>query len=364
MIELKKFKINKNMKNLFFNTIWEVEYLGNSIWQYAVFLAIFLILSLGFFLIKNFLFQKISRKIKGNKVFNLFLDIINKIRFPFYLYISFYIALSVIKVPDIIYDGLGLILLFWTSYRVIIIGNQFIDFFLTEYVKKKVALGGKAMMRALGNIAKGILWIFVGLIILSILGVNVTSLIAGMGIGGIAIAFALQGILSDLFSSFSIYFDKPFVEGDFIVVGDNWGTVEKIGIKSTRIRALQGEEIIISNRELTTVQIHNMRNMKQRRSSFKIGIIYETPTKKMKMIPGIIKKIIEKEDFAIIDRIHFIAFNDFSLDYEIVFFVDSPDYNIFMEVNERILLKIKEEFEKKGIEFAYPTKTINLTKNK
>ncbi len=352
------------MESLFLNTIWEVEYFENSLWEYGVFLAVFLILSLGFFLTKYFLFRKIAGRVKEQKIFKLFLQIIDKIRSPFYVFASFYVALFVIEVPDILFRGFGLFLLFWTAYRVVIIGYQFVDFFLDAYMKKQVEPGSSAMIRALGNITKGVLWVFAGLVVLSILGVNVTGLVAGMGLGGVAVAFALQGILSDLFSSFSIYFDKPFVEGDFIVVGDKWGKVEKIGIKSTRIRALQGEEVVISNRELTTAQVHNMRKMERRRSNFKLGVVYETPTKKMEMIPGIIKKNIEKEDLTTVDRIHFSAFNDFSLDYEVVFFVESRDYHLFMDINEKILLNIKRDFEKEKIEFAYPTKTIYLTNNK
>ncbi len=352
------------MESLFLNTIWEVEYFGNSLWKYGSFLFIFVVFSLGFFLTKYFLFRKIAEKIKKQKIFKLFLQIIDKIRSPFYIYVSFYVALFVIEIPDILFRGFGLVLLFWASYRVVIIGYQFVDFFLDGYVKKQVEPGSKAMIRALGNIAKGVLWVFTGLVVLSVLGVNVTGLVAGMGLGGVAVAFALQGILSDLFSSFSIYFDKPFIEGDFIVVGDKWGTVERIGIKSTRIRSIQGEEIVISNRELTTAQVHNMRKMERRRSNFTLGVVYETQTKKMEMIPGIIRKNIEKEELAVVDRIHFSAFNDFSLDYEVVFFVNSRDYGVYMDINERILLDIKRDFEKEKIEFAYPTKTIYLTNNK
>ncbi len=349
------------MDIIFSESFWKIEYFNNALWEYLVFLLIFLGLSFGFFLFKYIFYRKISAIIKEKKVFSLLLSILDKIRSPFYIFVSFYIALSSIVVPDILYRLFFLIFLFWTTYRAVIVGYQFIDFLLEEYIKKNVEKGSKAMVRALGNIAKGILWAFAFLVVLSILGVNVTGLVAGMGIGGAAIAFALQGILADLFSSFSIYFDKPFIEGDLIVVGGKWGTVEKIGIKSTRIRSLQGEEIVFSNKELTAAQVHNYRKMTQRRSEFKLGITYETPTQKMEKIPKMVKSIVDKEDLAEFGRIHFYNFGDFSLDYLLVYDIKSADYMTYMDINQKILLNIKKAFEKEEIEFAYPTKTIHLS---
>ncbi len=351
------------MEFLFSDSLWRVVYFNNELWRYVVFLALTVVVAIGFFAIKYILFRKISNRLKEQKIFHLLIDVVDKIRSPFYVFLSFYFSLFLLEVPSALSKIFFIVFLLWTTYRVVIIGYQFVDFFFNEYALKRSGKDSKAMIRTMSNIAKGVLWIFAGLIILSFAGVNVTGLIAGMGIGGIAIAFALQGILSDLFSSFSIYFDKPFVEGDFIVVGDKMGTVEKIGIKSTRIRALQGEELIVSNKELTTAQVHNLRRMERRRGTFVLGVVYETTNKKMEKIPNIIKTIIDKEEIAEFDRAHFSAFNDFSLDYSVVYFINSPDYKIFMEATERILLAIKKEFEKEKIEFAFPTRTIHLNKN-
>ncbi len=350
------------IENIFAGSVWEVEYLGNALWEYVAFLSILLSLAFFVFLVKHFLFRRLSSRIKEKEIFNLFLDIVDKIRSPYYVFVSFYIALGVIEIPELLSRLFWIILVLWTVYRVVIVGYQFIDFFLDGYLKKQAESGNTAMIRAAGNIAKGILWLFAGLVVLSFLGVNVTGIVAGMGLGGVAVAFALQGILSDLFSSFSIYFDKPFVEGDFINVGDKWGTVEKIGIKSTRIRSIGGEEIVISNRDLTTAQVHNYRNMNRRRAEFAIGVVYETPIKKMEKIPQIIREIVEKEEIATFDRIHFRNFGDFSLDYILVYYIETRDYTIFLDTNQRVLLNIKRAFEKEGIEFAYPTKTIHLVK--
>jgi len=198
--------------------------------------------------------------------------------------------------------------------------------------------------------------------VLSNLGVNITSLVAGLGIGGLAIALALQSVLSDLFSSFSIYFDKPFQVGDYIIVGKHSGTVEKIGIKSTRIRASQGEEIVISNQELTSARVQNFKKLKERRNTTSIGVTYETSTDKLKKIPDIIKYIIEEEKNARFDRVYFTTFADSALVFDLVYYVKSDAYSVYLETQQNINFKIKEAFEKEGIDMAYPTQTIYLTK--
>jgi small-conductance mechanosensitive channel len=198
--------------------------------------------------------------------------------------------------------------------------------------------------------------------VISNLGVDITSLIAGIGIGGIAIALALQNILSDLFSSFSIYFDKPFKVGDFIVVGEHMGSVEKIGIKTTRVRSPQGEEIVIANQELTTARVQNFRRLERRRNLVTLGVTYETPLAKLKKVTGIIEDIINKQKDATFDRVHFQSFGDFSLNYQIVYYVESEEYGVFMDVQQAINFAIMEAFEKEGIEFAYPTQTLYLSK--
>lgn len=351
------------MELFFSNHIWQNEIFGNTFLEYFYFVATIFLLSTSIFLFKYFLFRKISRKVEERAMLGVFLEIVNKIRSPFYIFVSFYIALSIIEIPYFLEKTFWVILVFWSTYFAVMIGYLVVDFFLDIYTEKNKKAGKTTIIKGLGNIGKIFLWVVAVFVLLSVFGVNITALVAGMGVGGIAIAFALQNILSDLFSSFSIYFDKPFVEGDLIVVGDKWGTVEKIGIKSTRVRALQGEEIIFSNKELTTAQVHNFKRLQRRRADFKIGITYETPTKKMEKIPLLISKIFENEELADLDRVHFSAFNNFSLDYTIVYYINSPEFKVFMDINERILLDIKRSFEKEKINFAYPTNTIHIAKS-
>ncbi|MCK6616707.1 MAG: mechanosensitive ion channel family protein [Cyclobacteriaceae bacterium] len=194
-------------------------------------------------------------------------------------------------------------------------------------------------------------------------GYNVTAIITGLGIGGIAIALAAQNILGDLFNYFVIFFDRPFEVGDFIVVDDKRGTVEYIGIKTTRIKSISGEQIIISNSNLTSSRLHNFRRMEQRRAIFNIGVVYGTPLEKLKKIPDMITQIIINEPLTTPDRVHFATYGDFSLNFEVVFFVQSSDYKQYMDIVQDVNFKIYEIFEKERIEFAYPTQTIHLKKS-
>jgi small-conductance mechanosensitive channel len=196
------------------------------------------------------------------------------------------------------------------------------------------------------------------LIIIASLGINITSFIAGIGIGGIAIAFALQNILEELFSSFSIYLDKPFKKGDFIKIGDDIGEVIDIGIKSTRIKTLNGQELIVPNKEITRTRINNFKRMEERRGVFTLLVEYSTPAKKLKTIPQKIIKIISKEKDARVDRVHFKEFGDSGLVFEIVFYVKTNNYKLFMDIQERINLQIKELFDKEKIKFAFPSRTL------
>lgn len=197
--------------------------------------------------------------------------------------------------------------------------------------------------------------------ILDNLGVNITGLVAGLGIGGIAVALAVQNILGDLLASLSIVLDKPFVIGDFIVVDSLSGTIEHIGLKTTRIRSLSGEQLIFSNNDLLKTRIRNYKRMSERRIVFSFGIIYQTPTEKLKNVNKIVRDIIEKTENARFDRVHFKEYGDSSLNFEVVYFVIDPDYNIYMDVQESINLEIFRQFGEEGIEFAYPTQTLYVS---
>ncbi len=197
-------------------------------------------------------------------------------------------------------------------------------------------------------------------IIDSLPGVQITALVASLGIGGIAIALAIQNILSDIFASLTITLDRPFVIGDFIIVGELLGVVEHIGLKTTRIRSLSGEQLVFSNNDLLNSRIRNFKRMYERRVPFNISITYDTPTEKIRKIPAKIKEIIESLPDTRFDRAHFRAHAAHALDFEIVYYVDGPDFNRFMDRQQAINLGIHEYFQAQGIRFAYPTQTLYL----
>ncbi|XHH08508.1 MAG: mechanosensitive ion channel family protein [Candidatus Bathyarchaeia archaeon] len=196
---------------------------------------------------------------------------------------------------------------------------------------------------------------------LDLQGALETTLV-GFGVGGIAVAFALQSTLSDVFSAFSLYFDHPFEIGDFIVVGDYSGTVKSIGMRATRIQLLQGEELVISNKELTSTSVRNFRKLETRRVTFNIGVTYDTPSEKLKKIPQIIVDVIGSVRGASPQYVNFTEYGDFSLKFFISYFVKSSDYGMYLEIQQEINLGIKEAFEREGIEFAYPTNVTYLKK--
>ena len=253
------------------------------------------------------------------------------------------------------------------TFEVIKLSERFIHFFIARSMKMRK--GGataeeEAKVSSIFSIfIKFALWSIGLLLILSNLGFNITSLVAGLGIGGLAISLALQSILTDVFSSLSIAVDKPFQEGDFIVVGADKGTVKHIGIKTTRIQSLQGEEIVISNTELTTARVQNFRKLQKRRVVFNIGVTYSTPTDKLKKIPEIVKRCIESAEKTEFDRAHFWQFGDFSLNFEIVYYIGSKEYVDYMNAQQKMNLAILEEFEKEGIEMAFPTQTVHVEKD-
>ncbi|MDJ0634793.1 MAG: mechanosensitive ion channel family protein [Xenococcaceae cyanobacterium MO_188.B29] len=205
-------------------------------------------------------------------------------------------------------------------------------------------------------------WLIGLVFLLDNLGFDISAVVASLGIGGVAIALASQGVLQDLFSYFSILLDRPFELGDFIIVGDYVGTVEYVGIKTTRLKSISGEEIIIANTDLTSSRIRNFKRMRKRRIVFKFGVVYETTTKQLDQIPVLIAEIINNTDNTIFDRAHFSGYGKYSLDFEVVYFIDTNDYTIYMDAQQQINLKIKAEFTKRNIEFAYPTQ-INYFNN-
>lgn len=203
-------------------------------------------------------------------------------------------------------------------------------------------------------------WSIVLMLLLDNLGVNITALIAGLGIGGLAVGLAAQGIMADLFSALSIVFDKPFVRGDFIVFNDKLGTVERVGLKTSRLRALSGEMIVVANNQLLGSVIHNYQQMLERRVVFNLGITYDATPEKVELAQKIIREAVAEDPNCRLDRAHFTGYGDSSLNFEAVYYFKGRDYTPYMDAHQAILLRIMRGFAAAGIEFAFPTRTVHL----
>ena len=214
----------------------------------------------------------------------------------------------------------------------------------------------------IGMVVRSLIWVLVVLLALENLGVDITALVAGLGIGGVAVALALQNILGDLFASLAIALDKPFVVGDFLSVGEVLGTVENIGIKSTRLRSLSGEQIIVSNADLLGSRVRNFGRMQERRIDFALNLTYETSPEHVEAVPGLIREVVEAQGDTRFDRCHFASFGAHSLDFDCVYFVLSADYAKHMDALQAINLAILRKFQHLGIEFAYPTQKLLLAR--
>lgn len=210
----------------------------------------------------------------------------------------------------------------------------------------------------IGVVIRALVWLLVVLLILANAGIEIAPLLAGLGVGGLALALSVQTILEDLLASFSIILDKPFVVGDFLIIDEHMGAVAHIGLKTTRIRSLSGEQLVFSNKDLLGSRIRNFGRMQERRVVFPIGVTYQTPREKLVKIPTLIREAVESQPGTRFDRSHFQKFGDFSLDFETVYYVGVPDFNTYMDIQQAINLRLYEEFEAAGIEFAYPTQTL------
>jgi small-conductance mechanosensitive channel len=279
----------------------------------------------------------------------------------FYIIAALFFAIQFLEISPRLSQFFFAVFSIVLLYYLVLFIQRIIEFGANKLALKKEKDGEDPnLVKFAASILKIVLWIPAVLMVVSNLGYNITSLIAGLGIGGIAVALALQNILGDLFSSLTIYFDKPFKPGDFININDKMGTVKSVGIKSTRINLLQGEELIVSNRDLTNSQIRNFGALKRRRANFSIGVTYDTPREKLPEIIEILKNTVQSQKLADLDRCHFTTFGDSSLVFETVFYYNSPNYADYLDAQQKINLEILEKFEKIGVKIAFPTRTLYI----
>lgn len=349
-----------------FRQILQAPIFKNRILDYCIFLLLFIIALLIIQLFKRFVLLRLKRwaKTTATTLDDFLIDIFQKNLVPLLYFAAFYLSIRSLTLnPALskIIDILGLVLLTIFAIRFLV---AMINYILKIYwLKGEKDPTKEHSLKGILTIIKVVIWGLGIVFLLDNLGFKVSTVIAGLGIGGVAVALAAQAILGDLFSYFAIFFDRPFEVGDFIIAGDFLGTIEHIGIKTTRIRSLGGEQIVFSNTDLTNARVRNYKRMDKRRVVFKLGVTYQTTVAQVKEIPIIIRNIIKNVKDTTFDRAHFSSYGDFNLIFEVVYYVLSRDYNKYMDIQQEINFAIKEEFEKRAIEFAYPTQTLYIDKN-
>ena len=355
--------------NLLNNSFTNYMFLDNYVWEWI--LAIVITLTIYAFLV--FIKKIAEKRLKtfaqktSTNLDDYLLEMLSSISKIFIFLSAINIGSNTVTLNENVNSVLShafLLILFWLITRWIVLVTNII---FTRYKKIKETnndMHGVTAINGLTAISKFIIWLIFLMLAMDNLGVDITALVAGLGIGGLAIALAAQSILGDLFASLTIMIDKPIAIGDYVVVDNFMGNVKAIGIKSTKLESLTGEEIIISNSDLLNSRLRNYHQsrMKKRRSSMKIGIVYETNSNELKRIQEILREIVKSNPKTEYIRAIFTNFGDFSLDFELTYNVLSPDYETLTEINHEIRLKIFETFEKEGLKFAYPTRTVHLTK--
>ena len=356
-------------ENILNSDFFQNKFLGNRVVDYLDFIAIFLIFTLLIKLFRSTILvflNKFARKAQS-KLFDFILRKIKKLLIPIEYFGVFYFSFKTLQLDKNVLKGLDVVALLIVVFYVTRFVVALIDFLIEQKIEKSSTPSKASVLRAVIPAINIALWALGIVFILSNLGFNISALVAGLGIGGLAIALAGQKILGDLFSYVSILIDKPFEIGDTILIDGNWGTVEYIGIRSTRLRSISGELHVFANSDITAARIRNYTKMKERRAEINLGVVYETPLEKLKIIPQIIENVINNIEQVRFERVHFRAFGNFSLEFQTIFWVEDDNLKVFLDKQQEILYKIFDEFKKNQIEFAYPTSKVfleNINNNK
>lgn len=278
--------------------------------------------------------------------------------------VALWAGAGLLVLPELAREALDTVVVLVLLAQLGLWGTRAIRSYVEAYGERHLEedAAGVTTVRALGFIGRLLVWTAVALMALENLHIEVAPLLAGLGVGGIAVALAVQNVLGDLFASLSIVLDKPFVVGDFVIVGELAGTVEHVGLKTTRVRSLGGEELIFANSDLLASRIRNFKRMYQRRVVFSVGVTYQTPRETLERIPDMVREAVEALPDVRFDRAHFQKFGPSSLDFETVYYVLVPDYAVYMDRQQAINLELVRRFEAEGIEFAYPTQTLFLAR--
>lgn len=341
----------------------EKIYFGNTVLNYLTSLAILLGGMAAIYVFKRYILSRLKKLAESSvtTIDDLLVKAIERTLVPILYFGVLYASIHTLHLSKDFERGFNIAAIVLVTILAVRTLTAAVHHLLRRYSNAASDEGGK-QIKGIGGLLNFVIWILALLFLLDNLGVKISAVVAGLGIGGIAVALAAQAVLGDLFSYFVIFFDKPFAVGDFIVVGDKMGVVEHVGIKTTRLRALGGEQLVFSNTDLTNSRVHNFKKMDKRRIVFKLGVTYQTPSEKLKRIPLLVKDIIVAQQDAEFDRGHFANYGDFSLNFEFVYYVIGADYAKYMDVQQAINLAIFDAFEKETIEFAYPSQTLFVNK--
>ncbi len=295
---------------------------------------------------------------------DLVVCLIEKFRWFEYQIAAFYVATRYLQRAPAFDKALKLVILLVFTYRAITMAQELLSYWINKIAAQR-QLSGTAKTSVVHStqvILRTVVWVAAMLFVLDNLGVNISAVLTGLGIGGVAVALAAQAILGDLFNFFVILLDKPFNIGDFVTSEAVSGTIEHIGLKSTRIRSVSGEMVVVSNSNLLGSRIRNYKDLTKRRVLFKTAVVYGTSPELLKTIPSIMRKAVESRPKAEFDRCNLYNCGDFSLDFETVYYTTEPNYNAYMAAHEQVLLSILEGFASAGIKTAYPTQTVFVNK--
>lgn len=347
------------------DTLFELTFLDNTLLKWIIAAGIIVVSFVFITLFKSVIIKKLKKWAATTTTDwdNFIIEVIEKSVIPLLYISSFYWGLLTLELSNGVDKVIHVAYLFSVTFFVLKIISAAFKKFVYSFIQREEDSESKEKQAGgLIAIVNIIIWICGIIFLIDNMGYNVTTLIAGLGVGGIAIALAAQAVLGDLFSYFVIFFDRPFEIGDFVTLGNESGVIEYIGIKTTRIRTLSGEQLICSNTDLTNSRLHNFKRMERRRVVFKLGVTYDTTAAQLAKIPEIVKEIVSVQEEVQFDRGHFSGFGSFSLDFEFVYYVAGADYNVYMDHQQAIYLAIFSAFEKEQIEFAFPTQTLNINK--
>jgi len=343
---------------------WQRMWMGSSVGQYVLAVGIFVLLLVLVRFLKALLLRAVVPLVRSssNRLDDRAITIVDAIRPPFYVLVALYVSTRVLTLEGSLEVSVQWVLLFLLTWQVVYSFQALAGYLIDSRLVDQDDRSTEVVSSILRVLSKVVLWSLGFLFVVSNLGFDVTSLLTGLGIGGLAVALAVQNVLGDLFSSLAIYFDKPFAPGDFIKTEDVTGTVEKVGIKTTRVKALSGEEVVLSNAQLTGARIHNYRRMTRKRVAFALGVEYGTEQAKLRAIPEWVEEIISSVSDVTFSRAHLHGLGDSSLNFEVVYFVESREYSLYMDIHQKVLMGIYEKFMAEKVMLAFPTQTVWVKK--